>query len=307
LADCSIAREARSPLERYQQELRAGITRSDDRHSPARRTTRRQSGGPKITRNADDGQARDCDDQLVVANAGGVLTEKEFASMESKNVTTARNARWETYSPLIGVLLVALSIVSFAVGSPARLPATDSSAATVVSYVTAHRGSLDTVVLLTSFQVFVGLFFFGLVRSWLRAGSEYLAAIGYAGVVLFAAGGAVNAGTIEALVDNPSKLNPVVVQTLNVLAKDLSIVFFAGVGVLLLAFGLAIIRTGTLPVWLGWLGIILGVFGILPLGGIDVAAGMLWVLLASICMVSCRRSQRTRVSTPSQDEAQAVR
>jgi hypothetical protein len=227
--------------------------------------------------------------------------------MNITNVMTARNARWESYCPLTGVLFVALAIVSFAVGSPARLPATDSSAATVVSYVTAHRGSLDTVVLLTSIQVFAGLFFFGLVRSRLRAGSEYLAAVGYAGAVLFTAGGAINAGTIQALVDNPDKLDPIVVQTLNVLAKDLSIVFFAGVGVLLLAFGLAIIRTRTLPAWLGWLGIILGVFGILPLGGLDVAAGMLWVLLASICMLICHRSQQTRISTPDPNEAQAVR
>jgi len=226
--------------------------------------------------------------------------------MKSTDVTTARNSRWERYGPLTGVLLVALAVVSFAVGSRARLPATDSSAATVVSYVTTHRGSLDTVVLLTSIQVFAGLFFFGLIRSRVRAGSDYLAAIGYAGAILFAAGGAVNAGTMQALVDNPGKLDPVVVQTLNVLAKDLSIVFFAGVGVLLLAFGLAIIRTRTLPAWLGWLGIILGVFGILPLGGIDVAAGMLWVLLASICMLISLGSQPTRASTPDPDQARAV-
>jgi hypothetical protein len=73
--------------------------------------------------------------------------------------------------------------------------------------------------------------------------------------VLFAAGGAVTGGASLALADDPGKLDPAAAQTLNVLARDLAMILYAGLGLLMLAAGLAIVRSRLLPAWLGWVGI----------------------------------------------------
>jgi len=73
-------------------------------------------------------------------------------------------------------------------------------------------------------------------------------------------------------------------QTLNVLQNDFpGAVASVGAALFLLATGIALIRSGALPRWLGWVGVVFGVLTlVLRLG--PIGAG-LWVLLASIVIL----------------------
>ncbi len=189
-----------------------------------------------------------------------------------------RSQKWVAVG---GLVFVALLVLAFVL-SPNLT--SHASPARVASYVHKHKGGYTATALIIWLAVIEGLFFFWYLRDYLsQVGvSRRLATIGYAGVVLFAASGALNAGTRLSLADAVNHVDPVVLQALNVLQQDLNTVMGgAGVAVFLLATGVGIIRSRALPVWLGWAGVVLAVVG-LPIGAPAVA---LWLLIASIVVL----------------------
>ena len=64
--------------------------------------------------------------------------------------------------------------------------------------------------------------------------------------------------------DTAGDVAPQVTQTLSVLQADFFFPLAVGAGVFLLANGLAILRTGALQSWLGWVAVVLGVVGNQP-------------------------------------------
>jgi hypothetical protein len=143
----------------------------------------------------------------------------------------------------------------------------DSSGAKVISYYASHRGAEHADVVLIGLAVFVGFFFFGSVRSFLRSDPqvEWLAAVGFAGAIVFGMGALVESGSLFALSDRPSQLGTATAYTLN-LVPTLFTPVTSGVGVagLLCANGLAILRSRLLPAWLAWFGIVAGIVALVP-------------------------------------------
>jgi hypothetical protein len=81
---------------------------------------------------------------------------------------------------------------------------------------------------------------------------------------------------------------------LNVLDGNDFLPAVAGLGVLVLAGGLAAVRHGGLPNWLGWVGIVIGVVMFTPAGFIAFLASGVWVAIASILLTLGRqRAQPT--------------
>lgn len=187
--------------------------------------------------------------------------------------------------PMTGIVFVVLVVASSLL--PGSLPKSTTTGASVIAYARHHTGSLDTSAVLIGVSLVFGLFFFGHLRAVLRqnGAAESLAAVSFGGAVLFAAGGGIAAGTSLALADHPRNLAPSAAQTLNLLGRDLPMILFVGAGILMLAAGLAIVRTGGLPVWLGWAGIVLGLVGVLPVGFIAILAAAIWTLAASIVLI----------------------
>ena len=137
-------------------------------------------------------------------------------------------------------------------------------------------------------SVFVGVIFYGQLRDYLRdhEGSRGLTATAFGGVVLFAASGAMGAGILWALADSPSHLSPAAAQALYLTNTDVTYgLSLAGIALLFFCFGLAIVNSGLLPKWLGWVAFPLTLIALVPPIGFAAFIGAgIWTLIASVAM-----------------------
>jgi hypothetical protein len=190
----------------------------------------------------------------------------------------ARSQRWLGVGGLVFVALIVLTGVLY---SPVT---THASAAKVIASVHQHKGALTVSAFAIGLAVFEGLFFFWYLRDYLCdvATNRRLATIAYAGAILFGASGALNAGMRLSMADAVGHVDPVVMQTLNVLQNDVNTFMGgAGIAVLLVATGVALIRNGPLPGWLGWIAIVLAILAVF----VGAPAVGLWLLIASIVIL----------------------
>jgi hypothetical protein len=193
--------------------------------------------------------------------------------------------RWKRLAPLTGVALVVLLVAGG--GLMGTEPRSNAGAAKVIAFYHSHRSRVELSAYLTGLSVFFGLFFYGLLRDHLgrAADGARLAATGFAGAVTFAIAGVLSAGTQLALADVPGQLGPGAAQALNVLENDLSLFALgAGIAVLLMAFGLAILRGAQLPMWLGWMAIAFAIVALLPVRFFSLPLIGIWTLVASVIL-----------------------
>jgi hypothetical protein len=195
--------------------------------------------------------------------------------------------KWARIGSLSGVPFVLLVLGSMSVGG--GFPENSESPAKVIAFYEAHKMGQQWSASLTGAAVVVGLYFFGSLRAYLRRSpsGEDLAAIAFAGAVLFAAAGCVNAGLQWSLAAVPDQLTPAAAQALNVLGKDnLATGFYgAGLATLMLFYGIAMLRTRLLPAWLGWVSVVLGVLAVAgPLVFLVFTATALWAIVVSILL-----------------------
>jgi len=191
--------------------------------------------------------------------------------------------RVDRWLPVTGLAMIVLFVGEGALSGTE--PSAGSSGAKVIAFYAVHRGRLEVGDYLLSLAVVVGMFFFGHVREHIRVNerSPRLAAIMFGGAVLFAASGSLGAGASLALTDVPSRLDPAAAQVLNVLQTDfVGYTDNAGAAVLLIAAGLAILRGRDLPVWTGWLALVLAVVTFIPMPDIGAPPAALWSLVISV-------------------------
>lgn len=196
---------------------------------------------------------------------------------------TGSRVRWAPFAGVVFVVLLVLGAVLS--GSE---PGGGSSAARIVAFYTVHRATVRASDLLTALAVVVGLFFYGYLRDCLSGtvASGRLAATGFGGAVVLAVGGLMATGAQYALADIPSKLGPGAAQALNLLQNDLAgLTVNAGVAVLLIASGGAVLAGRRLPAWTGWLAIVLGLLTLVPIPNSGALTGAAWTLLVSIVLV----------------------
>ena len=185
--------------------------------------------------------------------------------------------------PLLGVIFVALVAVS--IGLTASSPNSDASAASVIRYYTDNKGRLQSAAIMTAVSIPAGLFFFALLRDYLRRSERArpYATIALVGAIVFASGGALTAGLQLALADVPDRLTPGAAQALNIMNNDLTAgLLIGGLATMQLGYGVAILLGKAFPTWLGWLTIAIGIVSLLgPLAFIGLLATGVWVLIVS--------------------------
>jgi hypothetical protein len=188
------------------------------------------------------------------------------------------------YALLGGILAVALFVASFvifyAVGDvPDR---NDASAADFANYFQEEDGSIWLGSLLTSLAAVAFLFYVGALRGVLggtRLGGTMLGG-GIATAILLLCQLAPGVSGAVLVSDRDAPIDPQTATTLLFLGDGFFIAAFYGAAVFVGAAGLATLKTGALPRWVGWASLVLAVALMIPFIGFLVFVFLfpLWII-----------------------------
>jgi hypothetical protein len=202
--------------------------------------------------------------------------------------------RWVAFGGLLFVILMIIAVTAIS-----SAPDNTASAAKVLSYYTQHKNSGYVAAILLEVAVVVALWFFWYLRNLLiDAGADArLTTLGFAGAVVFGIAGGVGGGMKWVMSDAVSHVTSATLQGLNAVEDDLNTILTgAGAALLLFATGIAIIKSGALPKWVGWLGIVAGAVSLAPTGPVPLAV---WVLVASVVLAVSSKQPAVALATSS--------
>jgi hypothetical protein len=193
--------------------------------------------------------------------------------------------------PLTGVGFVVLGIVSFIVAGEPK--SADEPVREIVNYYVDNKDSIEVGAFIGVAAILLLVFFGAYLRQVLRAAApegEILSLVSFLGLVVVAVGFAIDTTILIALSEAADDINPVAVQSLQALWDNDFVPLVLGVLMFLWATGLAVIRTGALPKWLGWVMVVLGVLGLTPIGFVAAIGAAILVLVLSILLSVRARS-----------------
>lgn len=188
--------------------------------------------------------------------------------------------------PLAGILAIVLIVIAFIVGG--ETPDGDDSLRKIVSF---YRDNDDAQVLAGSFLGWgTALFLVFASGLWrmvrdLETGRHGSSALLLGGSVLWAAGASIFAGLTFTLGDLAKDLGPGALQTLNALNSDMFFTLALGTFAFSAGAGVSILNTRVMPVWLGWVAIVIAIVAVTPAGFFAFLVMGLWVLIVSVLML----------------------
>ena len=211
--------------------------------------------------------------------------------------------RLSRFAPLTGVVFAVL--VAVALVTEKETPEAGASGAKVLAFYAANHADVKKTGTMVALAFVFFLFFAASLRGYLRRtpAAEPLSALVLAGSVLLTAGFAIFIGIKFALAENYTVLQPVAAQTLNVLSNELFFPVAIGACVFGIAAGLAILRGGGLPKWLGWVIIVAGIAAPTPADEIALLGLVVWTVLVSI-LIFLRSAPAN--AAPSEDASGAL-
>ena len=191
---------------------------------------------------------------------------------------------WDRLAPLTGVVSAVLGVAGGATEIITDPPGSDATGKAVISFYATQGGTQLLAALLLTLAFVFFVFFAGSLRGYLRQTPrlEALSAIVLAGAVLEAAGQSIGAGYVWTLAQSSGHLDPSSAQGLNALSNNAVATNTAGMIVFGIAAGLAILRSGRLPRWLGWVAIAMAVVVVTPAEGFAFLALVVWMVIVSI-------------------------
>jgi hypothetical protein len=200
--------------------------------------------------------------------------------------------------PLTGVAFVVVLIIGFLVGG--EPPDVKNPPQEIVDHYVDNKDSVQFGVLFELIAAGLLLFFAGYLRKVLRAApgeGGMLPAVALAGATVMAVGAAFDAAISFSLAEAADDIEPTSVQALQALWDNDWPPIALGAAVLLLSSGLSIALYGSLPRWLGWVAVLLGVVGFTPIGFVAFLGGGLWILVVSV-MLTVRARALTQPPRP---------
>jgi hypothetical protein len=207
---------------------------------------------------------------------------------------------WARYAPLSGVLAVALLVVATIVTGFDSVDSDDSTQK-VIDFWTDNDGQQIAGAFIGALAAVPLLWFLGSLRSALRRAegdTGRLSAIAYAGGIVLVAFAVVDSSLQFAVAESVGDVPPGVTQTLSVLYNDFFLGFPVGLGTLLLASSLAILRTGVLPAWLGWVALLLGIVSLTPIGFFAFFVVLAWIAVVSVLLFRQQAPTPTAATVP---------
>lgn len=194
--------------------------------------------------------------------------------------------RKELIAPLTGVAFVIALVLGFIIaGEPPE--AKDSTAQEIVQHYVDHKDATIVGAFLAALAALFLVFFGGHLRRVLRAAegeNGMLSAVAFAGTIIVAVAGAIDATISLALAETVKDVDPAAVQALEALWDNDFIPVILGTEILLVAAGISILLHRALPRWLGWVAVTLAVLGGTPLGFVAFLGSGVWVLVVSIVL-----------------------
>jgi hypothetical protein len=213
-----------------------------------------------------------------------------------------RMARW--MGPLALAFLVSM-VLGFFVFAPSP-PNQNASAASVIAYYQAHGSAALAGIYVIGAGLVLLTFFVSALRIALSkagGGHTWLPTAAFAGGILFIGGFAVSGISHFALIQASHNNRADMVRSLNFIDSNNQVALFIGLSALALATGAAILTGSTLPAWLGWLSIVIGVLpAIGGLGFISFLASPIWMTILGFVVGSrataAEATEGTERSTP---------
>ena len=202
----------------------------------------------------------------------------------------------QRFAPLTAFAFVALVIASFVVLG--ETPSSDAPTDEVVNFFKDNQDEAGISAGLLSLASLFLVWFAASLRGALRRAGEdadRLATISFTGLVFVALGFLCFAGfnaTLSDIADNSSTVPGEVVQAVSVLNEDFFPILGVGIVMSMFATGLAIVRHGPFPRWLGWVGIAIAILFI-PVWFIGFPGTGLFLLVLSVLMFRDGASGRT--------------
>ena len=187
--------------------------------------------------------------------------------------------------PLIGILAVVLFVVAGAIAG--EIPDVDDPVAEVAEFYTENDSDQVTGAILLMFAAVAFLCWSIQMRAALLAGEGGAASrttLGFAGTVVFAIGVAIQAGLAISLGEAADDLDPAAVQALHALSVNMFPPLAVGMFLSLLGYGLAIVSTGVLPRWLGYVAVAGALFAITPVWFVPLFVLMVVILVSSVVL-----------------------
>jgi hypothetical protein len=181
------------------------------------------------------------------------------------------------------LLFAALNVV--AITAVPMQPSAKTSGANVIAFFTMHRTSQRVGDVLGALAVVSLVFFAGTLYSWFRGTrSSPLGVVALVGTGLLGVAVLVSSTVSWALTDAPTHYSVAAAQALNAISYDVVLPLIAGLILFAISTGIAVVREGWLPNWLGWTLLALGVVSptpAFPLFGVIAWSAIVAVILAT--------------------------
>jgi hypothetical protein len=194
--------------------------------------------------------------------------------------------------PLAGAGFVVLGIISFIVqGEP---KSADDPVNEIVDFYLDNKDSILAAQVIGAIAGLLLIAFGAYLAKVLRAadeGTRVLPLLPLIGFVIMNVGFAIDGTILIALAEAADDIEPNSVQTLQALWDNDFLPIAFGIMLFLFSFGIAVVRSGALPKWLGWVAIVLGVVALIPpIGFASFIGAALLILIVSIMLtVRARR------------------
>ena len=195
-------------------------------------------------------------------------------------------SKW--FPPFTGVIFVALFVAILILIGQGQ-DATDKTAQEIVNHYQDNNTKESIGAILIAFASVFILYFGGWLRRMLRDAEGpdgILSTVVFGAAVVFSAGAAIGGSIHLALADLADDIDPIAMQAINGIDFDLFFFFPVGLGTMILATGISAVRHGSLPKWLAWISIVVGVLFFSPVFWVDFVAAPLWILIVSIIGIS---------------------
>lgn len=205
----------------------------------------------------------------------------------------------DSLAPLTGAAFLVVAIAAFAIGG--EPPDAEHSAEEIVSHYVDNKDSVIFGAVLATLASTLLVFFGATLSATLRAADRapgILSAAVLVGASIMAVGLAIDSTILFALAEAAEDIEPGSVQALQALWDNDFLPIAMGTLVFLLSSGLAIIRTGALPKWIGWVAIVLAVIALTPIGFVAFIGSAIWVLVVSVMLTMRARSAPPAATPP---------